>query len=145
MVRGVSSKTEVKRSRDEALEHIKLALRTKSNLFTRQEMCFIRTSCHILGVDGNAMAKAVANEVKDNGIKQPRKVMEYLQSRLVAAGPPWGSARELSLSPLTRRGDPPPLLAPGRVASPRHTLGVELVLLGRRCCGDRVVFNESSE
>jgi hypothetical protein len=26
----------------------------------------------------------------------------------VAAGPPWGSARELSLSPLTRRGDPPP-------------------------------------
>jgi hypothetical protein len=26
----------------------------------------------------------------------------------VAAGPPWGSARELSLSPHTRRGDPPP-------------------------------------
>jgi hypothetical protein len=26
----------------------------------------------------------------------------------VAAGPPCGSARELSLSPLTRRGDPPP-------------------------------------
>jgi hypothetical protein len=43
----------------------------------------------------------------------------------VAAGPPWGSARELSLSPLTRRGDPPPpLLAPGRVASPRHIIGV---------------------
>jgi hypothetical protein len=81
MVRGVS-KTVVKKSRDEALEHIKLALRTNSSLFTRQEMSFIRTSCHILGVDGNAMAKAVMNEVKDNGIKQPRKVMEYLQSRL---------------------------------------------------------------
>jgi hypothetical protein len=26
----------------------------------------------------------------------------------VAAAPPWGSARELSLSPLTRRGTPPP-------------------------------------
>jgi hypothetical protein len=81
MVRG-ASKTVVKRSRDEALEHVKLALRTNSNLFKRQEMSFIRTSCHILGVDGNAMARAVVNELKDNGIKQPRKVMEYLQSRL---------------------------------------------------------------
>ncbi len=45
-------------------------------------MSFICTSYHILGVDGNAMARAVMNEVKDNGIKQPRKVMEHLQSRL---------------------------------------------------------------
>jgi hypothetical protein len=81
MVRG-GSRTVVKRSRDEALEHIKLALRTNSCLFTRREMSFIRTSCHILGVDGNAMAKSVLNEVKSNGMKQPRKVMEYLQSRL---------------------------------------------------------------
>jgi hypothetical protein len=81
MVRG-GSRTEVKRSRDEALEHIKLALRTNSCLFTRQEMSLIRTSCQILGVDGNAMAKAVLNEVKDNEMKQPRKVMEHLQSRL---------------------------------------------------------------
>jgi hypothetical protein len=38
----------------------------------------------------------------------------------VAAGPPWGSARELSLSPLTRRGDPPPTPGPGEggVSSP---------------------------
>ncbi len=28
------------------------------------------------------MARAVVNEVRDKGIKQPRKVMEYLQSRL---------------------------------------------------------------
>jgi hypothetical protein len=69
MVRG-ASKTVVKRSRDEALEHVKLALRTNSNLFTRQEMSFIPTSCHILGVDGKAMARAVVNELKDNGIKQ---------------------------------------------------------------------------
>jgi hypothetical protein len=49
MVRG-SSKTVVKRSRDEALEHVKLALRTNSCLFTKQEMSFIRTSCQILGL-----------------------------------------------------------------------------------------------
>jgi hypothetical protein len=81
MVRGVP-KTVVKRTRDEALEHIKTALWTNSCLFTRQEMGFIRTSCHILGLDGNAMMKAVMSEVKDRGIKQPRNVMEYLQSRL---------------------------------------------------------------
>ncbi len=81
MARG-SSKTVVKRLRDEALEHIKLALRTNSCLFTKQEMSFICTSCQILGLDGNAMAKAVQSEVKDNGMKQPRKVMEYLQTRL---------------------------------------------------------------
>jgi hypothetical protein len=32
----------------------------------------------------------------------------YMGLDSVAAGPPWGSARELSLSPLTRRGTPPP-------------------------------------
>jgi hypothetical protein len=31
----------------------------------------------------------------------------------VAAGPPWGSARELSLSPLTWGGDPLPISGPG--------------------------------
>jgi hypothetical protein len=31
-----------------------------------------------------------------------------MRKNSVAAGPPWGSARELSLSPLTWRGDPPP-------------------------------------
>jgi hypothetical protein len=81
VVRG-SYKTVVKKSRDEALEHIKLALRTNSCLFTKQEMSFIRTSCQILVLDGNAMARAVQNEVKDNGMKQPRKVMEHLQTRL---------------------------------------------------------------
>jgi hypothetical protein len=51
-------------------------------LFTKQEISFIRTSCQILGLDGNAMIKSIQNEVKDNGMKQPRKVMEYLQARL---------------------------------------------------------------
>ncbi len=72
----------VKRTRDEALEHVKTALQTNCCLFTKQEMSFIRTSCQILGLDGNAMIRSVQNEVKDNGMKQPRKVMEYLQARL---------------------------------------------------------------
>jgi hypothetical protein len=81
-MRRVASKTVVKRTKDEALEHIKLALRTNSNPFTKQEMSFIRTSCHILGVDSNTMAKAIVSEFKDKGVKQPRKVMEFLQSQL---------------------------------------------------------------
>ncbi len=72
----------MKRSRDEALEHVKLALRTNGNLFTKQEMSSIRTSCHILGVDGGMVARAIVKEVKDKGVKQPRKVLEYLQSQL---------------------------------------------------------------
>jgi hypothetical protein len=81
MARG-SSKTIVKRTREEALEHIKVALQTKACLFTKQEMSFIRTSCQILGLDGHAMIKSIQQEVEDNGMKQPRKVMEYLQTRL---------------------------------------------------------------
>jgi hypothetical protein len=81
MARG-SSKAVVKRTRDEALEHVKTALRTNCCLFTKQEMSFIRMSCQILGLDGNAMIRSIQNEVKDNGMKQPRKVMEYLQTRL---------------------------------------------------------------
>ncbi len=78
----LASKTVVKRTRDEALEHVKLALRANGNPFTKQEMSFIRTSCHILGIDGNTVAKAIVSEVKEKGVKQPRKVMEYLQSQL---------------------------------------------------------------
>jgi hypothetical protein len=78
----VASKTVVKRTRDEALEHIKLALRVNGNPFTKQEMSFIGTSCHILGIDGNTVAKAIVSELKEKGVKQPRKVMEYLQSQL---------------------------------------------------------------
>jgi hypothetical protein len=57
-------------------------LRENSNPFTKQEMSFIRTSCHILGIDGGTMAKAIRKEAKERGVKQPRKVMEYLQSQL---------------------------------------------------------------
>jgi hypothetical protein len=40
-----------KRTKDAALEHIKKALRTKGNLMMKPEMAFVRTSCHILGVN----------------------------------------------------------------------------------------------
>ncbi len=72
----------VKRTRDEALEHIKLALRTKGCLFTKQEMSFIRTSCQILGIDSQATSRAIQEEIESNKIKVPRKVMEHLQTRL---------------------------------------------------------------
>jgi hypothetical protein len=75
--------------------------------------------------------------------KYPVPNMQDLSARLHQLLPDRRGGRpESSLSLRSHgRGTPRPLLAPGRVASPRHTLGVELVLLGRRCCGDRVVFN----
>jgi hypothetical protein len=77
------SRTVVKRTRDEALEHIKVALQTKSCLFTKQEMSFIRTSCQILGIDSQAATRAMQEEVKNKKIKGPRKVTEYLQAQLM--------------------------------------------------------------
>jgi hypothetical protein len=76
-------KTVVKKTRDEALEHIKSALRTKGCLFTKQEMSFIRTSCQILGIDSQAATRAILEEVKSKKIKGPRKVMEHLQTWLM--------------------------------------------------------------
>ena len=73
----------MKRTRDEALEHIKIALRSKGCLFTKQEMSFIRTSCLILGIDSQATTRAMQEEVKNKKIKGPRKVMEYLQAQLM--------------------------------------------------------------
>jgi hypothetical protein len=81
MARG-SSKTVVKRSRDEALEHIKVAMRTKSCLLSKQELSFVRTSCQILGIDGPSMIKTIQREIEDKGLKQPRKVMQCVQARL---------------------------------------------------------------
>ncbi len=72
----------MKRSRDEALEHIKIALRTKCCLFTKQEMSFIRTSCQILGIDSQATMRAIQGEIESNKIRALRKVMEHLQTRL---------------------------------------------------------------
>ncbi len=45
-------------------------------------MSFIRTSCHILGIDCGSMVKTIVKGAKEKGKKQPRKVLEHLQSQL---------------------------------------------------------------
>jgi hypothetical protein len=78
----VATRTVVKRTRDEALEHVKTTLREGGNPLTKQEVSFICTSCHILGIDGGNMVKAIVKGAKEKGKKQPRKVLEHLQSQL---------------------------------------------------------------
>jgi hypothetical protein len=81
MTRGASG-TVVKRTRDEALEHVKTTLREGGNPLTKQEVSFIRNSCHILGIDSGNTMKAIVKGAKEKGKKQPRKVLEHLQSQL---------------------------------------------------------------
>jgi hypothetical protein len=81
-MKRVTAGTVVKRTRDEALEHVKTALREGGIPLTKQEVSFIRTSCHILGIDSGNMVKAVVKGAKEKGKKQPRKVLEHLQSQL---------------------------------------------------------------
>ncbi len=74
----VTSKTVVKRTKDEALEPVKTSLREGGNPLTKQEVSFNRTSCHILGIDSSNTMKAIVKGAKDKGKKQPRKVLEHL-------------------------------------------------------------------
>jgi hypothetical protein len=76
------SKTVVKRTRDAALEHVKKALRTNGNLLTRLELGFIRTSCHILGINSEATIRVIMKRAKEKRDHQPRKVLNSLQSQL---------------------------------------------------------------
>jgi hypothetical protein len=76
------SKTVVKRMKDAALEHIKKALRTNRNLLTRLELGFIRTSCHILGINSEATIRVIVKRAKEKGEHQPRKVLNSLQTQL---------------------------------------------------------------
>ncbi len=76
------SKTVVKRTKDVALEHVRWALREGANPLTEPEVSFIRTSCHILGIDSATTMKAIVRKAKEKGKRQPRKVLEHLQSQL---------------------------------------------------------------
>jgi hypothetical protein len=76
------SKTVVKRTKDVALEHIRRSLRKGGNPLTKPELSFVRTSCHILGIDSSNTMKAIVKRAKDKGKCQPRKVLEHLQSQL---------------------------------------------------------------
>jgi hypothetical protein len=77
------SRTVMKKTREAALEHVRKALRNGGSLLTRPEASFVRTSCHILGLDGEAALKAITQKVKDKGGRQPRKVLDQLQTQLM--------------------------------------------------------------
>ncbi len=48
----------------------------------KPEVSFIRTSCHILGIDSSTTVKTIVRKAKEKGKCQPRKVLEHLQSQL---------------------------------------------------------------
>jgi hypothetical protein len=81
-MKRVTARGAIRKSRDETLEHVRNALRERGNPLTKQEMRFIRTSCHILGVDSSNVMKAIVKEAREKGKKQPRKVLEHLQAKL---------------------------------------------------------------
>jgi hypothetical protein len=76
------SKTVVKRTKDVALEQVRRSLREGGNPLTKPEVSFVRTSCHILGIDSSNTMKAIVKRAKDKGKCQLRKVQEHLQSQL---------------------------------------------------------------
>jgi hypothetical protein len=80
------SRTAVKRSKDVALEHVKKALYTKGNLLTKTEMAFIRTSCHILGINSETTMKVIVMMTKEKGENQPRRVLTSLHAQLEELG-----------------------------------------------------------
>jgi hypothetical protein len=81
-MRRATARAVVKRTKDEVLEHVKVAMREGGNPLTKQEVSFSRTSCHILGIDSGNMVKAILKGAKEKGKKQPRKVLEHMQSQL---------------------------------------------------------------
>jgi hypothetical protein len=81
-MKRVTARAVTKRTRDETLEHVRAALREGGNPLTKQEISFIRTSCHVLGTDSGNMVRAIVKEAKEKGKKQPRKVLEHLQAQL---------------------------------------------------------------
>jgi hypothetical protein len=72
----------VKRSKDAALEHVRKALYTKGNLLTKAEIGFIRTSCHILGINSETTMRVIVKK----GENQPRRVLTSLHSQLEELG-----------------------------------------------------------
>jgi hypothetical protein len=79
-------RTVTKRTKDAALEHIKKALRTKESLLTKPEMAFVRTSCHILGVNSETTMKVIVSRAKEKGENQPRRVLLALHAQLEELG-----------------------------------------------------------
>ncbi len=80
------SRTVVKRSKDAALERIKKALYTNGNPLTKAEIGFIRTSCHILGINSETTMRVIVKKAKEKGENQPRRVLTSLHSQLEELG-----------------------------------------------------------
>jgi hypothetical protein len=79
-------RTVTKRTKDAALEHIKKELRIKGSLLTKPEMAFVRTSCHVLGVNSETTAKVIVSRAKEKGENQPRRVLLALHAHLEELG-----------------------------------------------------------
>jgi hypothetical protein len=80
------TRTVVKKSKDTALEHVKKALYTKGNPLTKAEIGFIRTSCHILGINSETTMRVGVKKAKEKGENQPRRVLTSLHSQLEELG-----------------------------------------------------------
>jgi hypothetical protein len=78
---------------------------------------FIRTSCHILGIDSGNMVKAIIKGAKEKGKKQPRKVLEHLHSQLRDLAEKVKKHKRPTLNPAasTRAGD--------AIGAPARSLG----------------------
>jgi hypothetical protein len=61
------SRTIVKRTKDAALEYVKKALHTNGSLLTKLELGFVRTSCHILGINSEAMIRVIMKKGQRQG------------------------------------------------------------------------------
>jgi hypothetical protein len=80
------SRTIVKRSRDAALDQVKKALSSKENPLTKLDVGFMRTSCHILGINGETTMRVIMKKAKEKGENQPRRVLASLRSQLEELG-----------------------------------------------------------
>jgi hypothetical protein len=78
-----TSRTVVKKTKYATLEHVRKALCTGGSLLTRPEVSFICTSCHILGLNGEATVRVIVKRARDKGGHQPRKVFYRLQSQSI--------------------------------------------------------------
>jgi hypothetical protein len=79
-------RTVVKRSRDLGLDHVKKALSNKEKPLSKLELDFVRTSCHILGINSEDTVKSIVKRTKEKGGNQPKRVMASLRAQLEELG-----------------------------------------------------------
>jgi hypothetical protein len=75
-------RTVVKKSRDLGLDHVKRALSNNRNPFSKLEIDFVCTSCHILDINSDDTMKSIVKRAKEKGGNQPKRVMSSLRAQL---------------------------------------------------------------